>query len=186
MYKCLFGGSFFDQSYETSSRYMKKKLIWIDSIWKDLCVNTGPYVLTFCRIRDPDRFRFLFLERNKTTGSTRSSDGLYEYLGVWVALTAQILWVLWAGVDTASTGSMSSTYPRVQAVPAVQTSKILEVLRVSRVLNTEILQHSSRILRVILLTVSTSQYKTLKYCQYYCTSQYKILKYSEYWKYKQC
>ena len=76
---------------------------------------------------------------------------------------------------------MSSTYPRVQAVPAVQTSKILEVLRVSRVLNTEILQHSSRILRVILLTVSTSQYKTLKYCQYYCTSQYKILKYCQYY-----
>ena len=40
---------------------------------------------------------------------------------------------------TASTGSISSTYARVQAVPAVQTSKARGVLRVSRVLNPEIL-----------------------------------------------
>ena len=33
------------------------------------------------------------------------------------------------------------------------------------------------------LTNSTSQYKTLKYCEYYCTLQWEILKYSEYWKY---
>ena len=32
------------------------------------------------------------------------------------------------GPNTASTESMSSTYARVQAVPAVQTSKILGVL----------------------------------------------------------
>ena len=35
----------------------------------------------------------------------------------------------------ASTGSMSSTEARVQAVPAVQTSEILEALRVSTVFN---------------------------------------------------
>ena len=52
--------------------------------------------------------------------------------------------------NTASTGSMSSTYARVQAVPAVQTSKVLGILRVSRVLNPQILEHSSKILRVIL------------------------------------
>ena len=44
------------------------------------------------------------------------------------------------GLNTASTGSMSSTYPRVQAVPAVSSCKILRVLRVSRVLNPEILR----------------------------------------------
>ena len=54
------------------------------------------------------------------------------------------------GPNTASTGSMRSTYARVQAVTAVQKLKILGVLRVSRVLNPEILQHSSKILRVIL------------------------------------
>ena len=54
------------------------------------------------------------------------------------------------GPYTASTGIMSSAYARVQAVPAVQNSKILGVLGVSRVLNPEILQHSSKILRVIL------------------------------------
>ena len=54
------------------------------------------------------------------------------------------------GHNTAGTGSMSSTYARVQAVPAAQKSKILGVLRVARVLNPEILQHSSKILRVIL------------------------------------
>ena len=54
------------------------------------------------------------------------------------------------GPNTASTESMSSTYARVQAVPAVPTSKVLGARRVSRVLNTEILQHSSKILRVIL------------------------------------
>ena len=54
------------------------------------------------------------------------------------------------GPNTASTGSMSSTYARVQAIPAVQKIEILGVLRVSRVLNPEILQHSSKILRVIL------------------------------------
>ena len=37
------------------------------------------------------------------------------------------------GPNTASTESMSSTYGRVQAVPAAQTSKILGLLRVSRV-----------------------------------------------------
>ena len=30
------------------------------------------------------------------------------------------------------------------------------------------------------LNSSTSQYKTLKYCEYYCTLQCEILKYSEY------
>ena len=84
------------------------------------------------------------------------------------------------GPNTASTGSISSTCARVQAVPAVQKSKILGVLRVSRGLNPEVLQHSSKMLRVILFTSSTSQYTTLKYCEYYCTSQYEILKYSEY------
>ena len=54
------------------------------------------------------------------------------------------------GANTASAGIMSSAYARVQAVPAVQDSKILVVLGVSRVLNPEILQHSSKILRVIL------------------------------------
>ena len=44
------------------------------------------------------------------------------------------------GPNTPSTGSMSSTNPRVQAVPGVQTSKLLGVLQVSRVLNTEILR----------------------------------------------
>ena len=82
------------------------------------------------------------------------------------------------GPNTASTGSMSSTYVRVQAVPAVQKSEILGVLRVTRVLNPEILQHSSKILPSNTLTSSTSQYKNLKYCEYYCSSQYEILKYS--------
>ena len=54
------------------------------------------------------------------------------------------------GPNTASTEIISSTYTRVQAVPAVQTSKILGLLRVSRVFNPDILQHSSKILRVIL------------------------------------
>ena len=54
------------------------------------------------------------------------------------------------GPNTASTESMSSTYARVQAIPAVQTSRILGVLRVSRLSNPEILQHSSKIPRVIL------------------------------------
>ena len=54
------------------------------------------------------------------------------------------------GLNTASTGSMSSAHARVQVVPAVHKSKILGVLRVSRVLNPEILDHSSKILRVIL------------------------------------
>ena len=35
------------------------------------------------------------------------------------------------GPNTPSTGSKSSTYSRVQAVPGVQTSKLLGVLRVS-------------------------------------------------------
>ena len=46
------------------------------------------------------------------------------------------------GPNTASTGSMSSTCARVQAVPVVQKSKLRGVLRVSRVL--------IKILRVIL------------------------------------
>jgi len=54
------------------------------------------------------------------------------------------------GPNTPSTGSMRSTYPRVQAVPGVQTSKLLGVPRVSRVLNAETLRVSSKILRVIL------------------------------------
>ena len=54
------------------------------------------------------------------------------------------------GPYTASTGIMSSAYARVQAVPAVQKPKILGALRVSRVLNPEILQHSSETLRVLL------------------------------------
>ena len=49
------------------------------------------------------------------------------------------------GPNTASTGSTGSTYARVQAVPAVQKSKILGVLRESRVFNPDILQHSSKI-----------------------------------------
>ena len=66
--------------------------------------------------------------------------------------------------NTASTGSMSSTYTRVQAVPAVQKCKRLGVLRVSRVLNPEILEHWSKILRVINTpTSSASQYEILKY-----------------------
>ena len=44
------------------------------------------------------------------------------------------------GPDTASTGSMNTTEARVQAVPAVQTSEILEVLRVSTVFNPNILR----------------------------------------------
>ena len=44
------------------------------------------------------------------------------------------------GPNTPSTGSMSSTYTRVQAVLGVKTSKSLRVLRVSRVLDTEILR----------------------------------------------
>ena len=44
------------------------------------------------------------------------------------------------GPNTPSTGSMSSTYTRVQAVLGVKTSKLLGVLRVSRVLDTEILR----------------------------------------------
>ena len=70
------------------------------------------------------------------------------------------------GLNYASTRTMGRTHRRVQVVPAVQTSKILGVPRVSRALNPEILQHSSKILR----TGSTSQFKTLKYCEYYCTS----------------
>ena len=54
------------------------------------------------------------------------------------------------GPNAASTGSMSSTYTWGQAVPAVQKPKILGALRVSRVLNPEILQHSSETLRVLL------------------------------------
>ena len=54
------------------------------------------------------------------------------------------------GPNTASTGSISSTCARAQAVRAVQQSKIPGVLQVSRVLNPEILQHSRKILRVIL------------------------------------
>ena len=44
------------------------------------------------------------------------------------------------GPNTPSTGSISSTYTRVQAVLGVNTSKLLGVLRVSRVLDTEILR----------------------------------------------
>ena len=44
------------------------------------------------------------------------------------------------GPNTPSTGSMSSTYTRVQAVLGVKTSTLLGVLRVSRVLDTEILR----------------------------------------------
>ena len=47
------------------------------------------------------------------------------------------------GPKPPSTGSMTSTYTRVQAVPGVQTSKLLGVLRVSRVLNLGILHHPS-------------------------------------------
>ena len=54
------------------------------------------------------------------------------------------------GPNTARTGSLSSTYARVQALSAVQKIKIHGVLRVSRVLNPEILQHSSKLLRVTL------------------------------------
>ena len=64
--------------------------------------------------------------------------------------------------------------------PEYKKIKILGVVRVSRVLNPEILQRSSK---YSTLTSSTSQHNTLKYCEYYCTSQYKILKYSEYRKY---
>ena len=42
--------------------------------------------------------------------------------------------------NTPSTGSMSSIYTRVQAELGVEASKVLGVLRVSRVLNTEILR----------------------------------------------
>ena len=41
------------------------------------------------------------------------------------------------GPNTGCAGRMISTYARVEAVPAVQTSKILAVLQVSRVLNPE-------------------------------------------------
>ena len=44
------------------------------------------------------------------------------------------------GSNTPSTGSMSITYTRVQAVLGVKTSRLLGVLRVSRVLDTEILR----------------------------------------------
>ena len=79
------------------------------------------------------------------------------------------------GPDIASTESMSSTYARVQTVTAAETSetsKIRGVLQLSGVLNPVILQHSSKILRIILETSNTSQYKTLKYCEYHCTRQY--------------
>ena len=48
------------------------------------------------------------------------------------------------GPNTASTESMSSTYTRVQTAPVVQKPKIHEVLRGTRELNPEILQHSSK------------------------------------------
>ena len=54
------------------------------------------------------------------------------------------------GPNTASTGSESITYARVLAVPAVQTSKILGVLPVPRVLNPEILLRLTKILPVTL------------------------------------
>ena len=54
------------------------------------------------------------------------------------------------GPKPASNGGMIIHYTRVQAVPGVQTSKLLGVLRVSRVLNPGILHHPSKILRVIL------------------------------------
>ena len=54
------------------------------------------------------------------------------------------------GPKPPSTGSMSSNYIRVQAVPGVQTSKLLGVLRVSRVLNPVILRHPIKILGVLL------------------------------------
>ena len=83
------------------------------------------------------------------------------------------------GPNTA-TGSVSSSYAQVQAVPARQKNEYL--LRVSRVSNPDILQHSSEIPGTPsnTLTSSNSQYKTLKCCECYCTSQYDTLKYSEY------
>ena len=54
------------------------------------------------------------------------------------------------GPEPPSTESMSSNYTRVQAVPGVQKSKLLGVLRLSRVLNPGIPHHPSKILRVIL------------------------------------
>ena len=90
-----------------------------------------------------------------------------KYLEYWSMSRAE-------GLNAASTGSMSSACPRVQAVPAVQTSKIIGVLRVSRIFNFEILQHSSKNTPSNTLTNSTSQYKFLKYCEYYDTSKTKI------------
>ena len=66
-------------------------------------------------------------------------------------------------LNTAGTGSVSSTYARVQAVPAAQKSKILGVLRVSRVLNPEIFVRVNAPSNT--LASSISQYKTLEYCE---------------------
>ena len=67
---------------------------------------------------------------------------LLSLLEVSSSFVLQVLSVLESigGLNTRSTWSMSGTCARVQAVLAVQTSKILGVLRVSRVLNPEILQ----------------------------------------------
>ena len=55
------------------------------------------------------------------------------------------------GLNTASTRGVSSTDPRVPAVPALQTSEILAVLRLSIILDPEMLYHSSKTPRVRLV-----------------------------------
>ena len=75
---------------------------------------------------------------------------------------------------------MSGTYARVQAVPAVQKIEIVwstpSIESVQPRKSSAFEQNTP----ANTLTSSASQYKTLKYCEYYCTSQYEILKYSEY------
>ena len=64
--------------------------------------------------------------------------------------------------NIASTGSMSSTYPRVQAVPAVSSCEILGVLRVSRVLNPEILRAHTKYLKYFFSKILSLYYQVIK------------------------
>ena len=76
MMKCSSG--FCDLNLTKSPMAEKNEVLKIEVRIKVKIYTCGRYVCsTIYRIRGPDRFcRFLFSERNKTTGSTRSIDRL--------------------------------------------------------------------------------------------------------------
>ena len=101
---------------------------YIHAMYSYVCCTDDPSIYSILRVV-PSNFRTPCTEsiRLSTSGSSLNTRSTWSMSST-------------EGPNTASTGSMSSTCPRVQAVSAVSICEVLGVLRVSRVLNPEILR----------------------------------------------